>query len=409
MCCIWYLCDDLTKLIRGECAVCLMFNVLFLQMELYSWDILTPIEAELAPTSKPANQKKEYTRHPKPPYSYLGMVATVIYNSENKCLTLRKICEALEELFPTFFRGPYRGWKDSIRHNLTYNSCFIKEHSSKMNSKANHWRVDLHLIPEDAFKRQVSGTKKLCLQDWGRTLHEHLGIPAVPIPYQYPALSSLTPVPTQASRKRKSMMDSPSALSVLPPTKRRSSSATSTSGINFSIRHILSSDSKQEVADSACSVADFNSVSPCITDGKKDNSDLAEAVNYVSSCHQWTGENLHRVCQDFEQSFRQICPSVNENSCSPAPFQMDAPIENPYDQLNPYDQFTVFQQSPYFHPTPAAAYLNHPYYMYSNMAQGYDQHLTIGQYQGAPQDVSYMQDSYTNQQWSSSDVPLDLS
>ena len=35
------------------------------------------------------------------------------------------LCNKMQQKFP-FFRGSYQGWKNSVRHNLSLNECFIK-------------------------------------------------------------------------------------------------------------------------------------------------------------------------------------------------------------------------------------------------------------------------------------------
>jgi forkhead box protein F len=40
-------------------------------------------------------------------------------------MTLSEIYSFLQQSFP-FFRSNYMGWKNSVRHNLSLNECFIK-------------------------------------------------------------------------------------------------------------------------------------------------------------------------------------------------------------------------------------------------------------------------------------------
>ncbi|KAF5895807.1 forkhead box protein H1-like, partial [Clarias magur] len=72
-----------------------------------------------------SGKKKNYQRYPKPPYSYLAMIAMVIQNSPQKKLTLSQILKEISTLFP-FFKGNYKGWRDSVRHNLSSYDCFVK-------------------------------------------------------------------------------------------------------------------------------------------------------------------------------------------------------------------------------------------------------------------------------------------
>ncbi|XP_065686613.1 forkhead box protein H1 [Patagioenas fasciata] len=98
---------------------------------------------------------QRYRRHPKPPYSYLALIALVIRAAPGRRLKLAQIIQAISRLFP-FFGGGYQGWKDSIRHNLSSNPCFAKvlKDPAKPKAKGNYWTVDVSRIPPEALKLQ---------------------------------------------------------------------------------------------------------------------------------------------------------------------------------------------------------------------------------------------------------------
>ncbi|KAF6722876.1 Forkhead box protein H1 [Oryzias melastigma] len=106
-------------------------------------------------------KKKNYQRYPKPPYSYLAMIAMVIQRSPEKKLTLSEILKEISSLFP-FFKGNYKGWRDSVRHNLSSYDCFVKvlKDPGKPQGKGNFWAVELSRVPLELLKRQNTAVSR---------------------------------------------------------------------------------------------------------------------------------------------------------------------------------------------------------------------------------------------------------
>ncbi|XP_045077561.1 forkhead box protein H1-like isoform X2 [Coregonus clupeaformis] len=109
-----------------------------------------PIKEESWDQKKNANsgKKKNYQRYPKPPYSYLAMIAMVIQNSPEKKLTLSEILKEISTLFP-FFKGNYKGWRDSV----------LKD-PGKPQGKGNFWAVEVSRVPVELLKRQNTAVSR---------------------------------------------------------------------------------------------------------------------------------------------------------------------------------------------------------------------------------------------------------
>ncbi|XP_073433503.1 forkhead activin signal transducer 3-like [Dendrobates tinctorius] len=108
-----------------------------------------------------AGGKKNYKRYPKPPYTYLAMIALVIQSVPEKKLKLSQILDKISNFFP-IFKGRYQGWKDSVRHNLSCNDCFRKVliDPHKPQGKGNYWTVDVSLIRPEAMKLQETAVSR---------------------------------------------------------------------------------------------------------------------------------------------------------------------------------------------------------------------------------------------------------
>lgn len=86
---------------------------------------------------------------PKPQQSYIGLIAMAILSHADEKLVLADIYQYILDNFPYFrHRGP--GWRNSIRHNLSLNDCFIKA-GRAANGKGHYWAI--HQACIDDFKK----------------------------------------------------------------------------------------------------------------------------------------------------------------------------------------------------------------------------------------------------------------
>lgn len=103
----------------------------------------------------------------KPQYSYIGLIAMAILSSAETKLVLSDIYQYILDNYPYFrARGP--GWRNSIRHNLSLNDCFIKSGRSA-NGKGHYWAI--HPANIDDFRRGDFRRRKA-----QRKVRKHMGL-----------------------------------------------------------------------------------------------------------------------------------------------------------------------------------------------------------------------------------------
>ncbi|XP_053713566.1 forkhead box Q2 [Synchiropus splendidus] len=75
----------------------------------------------------------------KPNQSYIALISKAILESKQKKLLLCDIYQWIMDHYP-YFKSKDKNWRNSVRHNLSLNDCFIKAGRSE-NGKGHFWAI----------------------------------------------------------------------------------------------------------------------------------------------------------------------------------------------------------------------------------------------------------------------------
>ncbi|RWS10853.1 fork head domain-containing protein FD5-like protein [Dinothrombium tinctorium] len=139
--------------------------------------------ASLSPFARFDPRFRFIHEEPKPQHSYIGLIAMAILSSPEKKMVLSDIYQYILDNYP-YFRNRGPGWRNSIRHNLSLNDCFIKAGRSA-NGKGHYWAI--HTANIEDFKKGDFRRRKA-----QRKVRKHMGL-SVPDDEDSP---SPTPTPT---------------------------------------------------------------------------------------------------------------------------------------------------------------------------------------------------------------------
>jgi hypothetical protein len=105
-------------------------------------------ENESPQTAKKADEKEDTDA--KPPKPYLEIIADAILSCNVKMMQLHEIYNFMESKYSYFAKNVNKSWRNSVRHNLSLNECFVKAGRGS-NGKGNYWRI--HPLVEKEFIR----------------------------------------------------------------------------------------------------------------------------------------------------------------------------------------------------------------------------------------------------------------
>lgn len=104
---------------------------------------------EKSTTDKKKNSKNNEDAS-KPPKPYLEIIADAILSRNVKMMQLHEIYNFMENKYCYFAKNVNKSWRNSVRHNLSLNECFVKAGRGS-NGKGNYWKI--HPLCEKEFIR----------------------------------------------------------------------------------------------------------------------------------------------------------------------------------------------------------------------------------------------------------------
>ena len=115
----------------------------------------------------------------KPPgLSYIALISMAIQSSNSQKMLLSEIYQWISNKYP-YYQMKEKSWRNSIRHNLSLNECFVKSGRSE-NGKGNYWSIHPANIEDfargDYRRRRARRRVRICDKDLQR-LCSNEGVP----------------------------------------------------------------------------------------------------------------------------------------------------------------------------------------------------------------------------------------
>ncbi|CAG2162097.1 unnamed protein product [Oppiella nova] len=126
-----------------------------------------PPFAAISPFTRFDSRFRFIHEEPKPQHSYIGLIAMAILSTNEQKMVLSDIYQHILDNYP-YFRNRGPGWRNSIRHNLSLNDCFVKAGRSA-NGKGHYWAI--HPANLEDFKKGDFRRRKA-----QRKVRKHMGL-----------------------------------------------------------------------------------------------------------------------------------------------------------------------------------------------------------------------------------------
>ena len=121
--------------------------------------------------------------------TFVAVIAQGILSVPSKRMTLSSIYNFIAKSFPHFDKEKGPGWRNSVRHNLSSNDCFVKA-SRAENGKGHYWMIHPKDLPEFSkgnYRRPRKPRRPRCSHAMGcASDRSMLGLPLSTSLFPYP-------------------------------------------------------------------------------------------------------------------------------------------------------------------------------------------------------------------------------
>ena len=142
-----------------------------------------------------SDEKTDHKEDDKNQETFVAVIAQSILSLPTKRMTLSSIYSYIANNYPHFDKEKGPGWRNSVRHNLSSNDCFVKA-SRAENGKGHYWMIHPKDLPEFSkgnFRRRRKPRRPKCshsllFRDGPLYYHHSYGLGCSS--YMYPGLRS---------------------------------------------------------------------------------------------------------------------------------------------------------------------------------------------------------------------------